>query len=152
MTALRDTPTSTQRVTRVRHYTEAMFQLDFGKYVRHMMKGVNAAFELKCSKTDYINFHRLREHDDHQPECLKAAKGEGLYYKIADDSMGQKPWDAFQMAGAKAYVIVMFRSEQIGQKEFVMIDIDDWENEEAKGNASLSEARAKEIGVTCELK
>jgi hypothetical protein len=152
MNASASTKTTTQLDTRVRDYRESDFQTDFGKYVRHMLRGVNASFELKCSKTAYINYHRLRERDDHQPECLKASKGDGLYFKIPDDSQGAKPFDCFNLAGAKAYVVVMFRSSQIGQKEFVMIDIDDWENEEAKGDASLTEGRAKEVGIICELK
>ena len=77
-----------------------------------------------------------------------------LVHKIADDSIGFKPFDCFHLRGVPAYVVVSFYTR--GEKEFYMIDVDMWrkefENSKKDGQRkSLTKDRAAEIGLTCLL-
>ena len=87
----------------------------------------------------------------HQKDALYGVKHRSLAYKIPDDSRNYKPFDCFFIKNAPAYVVVMFYER--GQKEFVMIDIDVFLEEERKSKRkSLTEERAKQIGEVCSLK
>lgn len=131
-----------------RYYLERHFQLDFGKWARHNLTQT-AALELKVSKTDSLPFNRL---EDHQFSALKAAKGSaGVYHKIADGTMGRKPFDCFYIANSAALVVVMFNCTLIGNKTFYLIDIDQWEQEATGDRRSLTEDRARVIGRVARL-
>ena len=130
-----------------RRFLEKDFQTLFGKWARHNLT-TTAALELKVSKTDSLQFSRL---EDHQFFALRAAKHSMVYHKIADGTQGRKPCDAFTIAGGDALIVVMFRCTVIGQKEFFLIDIDQWEQEAAGSRRSLTESRARAIGRVCRL-
>ncbi len=125
-----------------RDYKEKDFQRDFGKWAKHNWSA-STAFELKVSPTDSLAFSKV---EDHQLTNLRACKDRKLFYKIADDSIGQKPFDCLMMEKTKAYIVVMFRCKERGQKGFFMFDIDCWEREmRSTKRKSMTEERAREI-------
>lgn len=130
-----------------RNYLESDFQRDAGRYFRHKLDR-SALIEYKVSDTDSINFSRL---EPHQFAALKAAKHNRLYHKISDGTLDQKPADSFLLAKTDAWIVIMFRAKERGQKEFFLIDIDVWGVEMNKERKSLTEEKAKEIGVRCLL-
>lgn len=126
---------------------ERKFQTLFLNWLRHQSKLGTAVFELKLTKEGSLPFTALREH---QFQALQSSKHRRLAYKIADDSVGFKPFDCFQMRGVPAYVVISFYTR--GTKKFYMIDVDAWEEEwKASKRKSLTEKRAGEIGYTCLL-
>lgn len=126
---------------------EKDFQTRFMKWVRNNEYGT-AAYELKITKTKSLAFNALREH---QKIALLQTKHRKLAYKIADDSIGAKPFDCFVLEQIPAYVVVMFYKR--GQKEFFMIDIDKWVwEEENSDRKSLTVKKAREIGIAFSLK
>lgn len=81
---------------------------------------------------------------DHQVAALLLTKRTGLVYKIPDAGYGQKPFDCFFLKG-QAYVVVMFWKP--GQKEFFMIDIDEFVKlREETGRPSLTVEDAQRVG------
>ena len=126
---------------------ERKFQTQFLKWVRHQSKLSTAAFELKLTKEGSLPFSALKEH---QLEALYAVKHNRLAHKIADDSVGFKPFDCFHLREVPAFVVVSFYTR--GEKKFYMIDVDDWKKElEISKRKSLTKERAAEIGLTCLL-
>lgn len=128
-------------------YLERDFQTEFNRYLKfiHYKTG---AFELKATPLSNLPFSAVQEH---QESALYAAKHGNFVYKIADLG-NQNPFDCFMLVMVPAFVVVMFRSKERGQKEFVMIEIDAWLREKQESRrASLTEERAKEIGVTARL-
>ena len=122
---------------------EADFQTKFSKWAKYNIK-YSGAFELKLTKTSSIPFSSVA---DHQILNLKIAKHSNLVYKIMDVGLAQKPFDCFTLSNVQAYVVLMFYKR--GQKEFFMIDIDDFIKEkETSDRKSLLESRAREIGVS----
>lgn len=114
---------------------EADFGLRFRKYIEthHFRSG---AFELKQC-TSSLPFSAVK---DHQIAALKKVKYGKLFWKIADDSRGVKPFDYFFLNHASAYVVIKY----IGF--FCMIDIDAFVMEKgASKRKSLTGKRAKEI-------
>ncbi len=102
---------------------------------------------MKLTKGKSLPFDAVQPH---QVTALFNAKNGKLVYKISDESYGQKPFDSFMLVGTPAWVVIMFYAR--GQKTFYMIDIDMWMNEEKMSERkSITEARAKEIGMECEL-
>lgn len=125
-------------------YLEKDFQTDFSKWVKNIW-GMTGAFELKVATGSSLPFSAVKEH---QVAALWMAHMKGLGYKIPDDSIGQKPFDYFFLAGIDAWVVVMFRSRDRGQKEFFMIPIFIWMQEDRDSERrSLTEERARMIGV-----
>jgi len=128
---------------------EKDFQKMFNNWVKkNWLKGT-AVFELKMAKTKSLPFKALRET---QRLGLKLAseKGRKLVYKIADDSIGCKPFDSFCITGAPAYVVIMFYFAK--QKEFVMIPIESFIKEMIiSKRKSLTKKRAEEIGTVYKL-
>lgn len=126
-----------------------MQEKDFQTTFNHWIAGrshESAAFELKLTKEKSLPFSRLEEH---QKRALYLAKHQEIIFKIPDAGY-QNPFDSFLLKGVKAYVVVMFYER--GQKEFFMIDIDDWINEEKTSKRkSLTPERAREIGRVCHL-
>lgn len=117
---------------------EAKFQTRFSRFLRYGYTGKTAAFELKWAKGDSIPFSALRPH---QKDSLLAAKHGRLVYKIADDSIGFKPFDCFALKGTDAFVVIGFGSGKV-----FLIDIDDWcKEEDTSKRRSLTEERAEEL-------
>ena len=126
-----------------RKYSEADFCTEFGRWVKHAKLSSSMALEMKVSETDSIPFSALEEH---QADALLAAKHKQLYFKIPDTSFSPLPCDSFLLVNAPGMVVVMFRSQDHGQKEFFMIPIDAWKYEELSSERkSLTEDRAREI-------
>ena len=125
-----------------RNFKEKDFQQMFGAWARHNLN-TNALLELKVSKTDSLPFSRL---EDHQFSALKAAKHNRLFFKIPDGSMGRLPADAFMLAKSEAWIVIMFRCTEYGNRCFYMVDVDAWETEMAGPRRSLTEDRARSIG------
>lgn len=66
-----------------------------------------AAFELKIVPEGRA--YRFAQLPPHQERALvMSSSPTGVYHKISDQSMGQKPFDSFVLANAKAYVVVCF--------------------------------------------
>lgn len=125
---------------------ERDFQTEFTKWLkyRHYKTG---AYELKLTKNTSLPFNALARH---QRDALYHAKHGHVVFKIPDDSVGQKPFDAFMLVNVPAYVAVMFYER--GQKEFYLIDIDMWvQEEDLSTRKSLTPERAAEIGQVCTL-
>jgi hypothetical protein len=125
---------------------EKDFQTKFNKWLMHnwSVGGVSGAFELKLEKGKSLPFSAVK---DHQERALSLAKHHGLVYKIPDGNFEQKPFDVFILSQAAAFVVLQFYRH--GQKEFIMINIDNWLKEKATSKRkSLTEERAKEIGTT----
>jgi penicillin-binding protein-related factor A (putative recombinase) len=127
---------------------EANFQTLFSRWAKYNIDK-SMAFELKLEKGKSLPFSAVMEH---QLIALKLAKHGKLIHKIADGiAGGQKPFDCFTLAGVPAYVVIMFYRR--AQKEFYMIDVDVFINEkETSDRKSLTDQRAKEIGITCLLR
>lgn len=130
----------------IRFVTEANFQTEFSKWLkyRHYKTG---AFELKLCKGPSLPWSALAPH---QKDALYHAKHGHLVYKITDTGMTQKPFDCFMMVMVPTFVVVMFYKR--GQKQFYMIDIDRWCEEEQRGlRKSITPEMAAEMGTLCEL-
>lgn len=65
----------------------------------------SCAIEIKKCDGWTLNANALKEH---QRRNLTIAHDARLYYKIGDDSIGQKPFDAFVLKGAEAYLVIYF--------------------------------------------
>lgn len=99
---------------------EAQFQTLFKRWLDALWEGGSAAFELKRSKTDSLPFDAV---EVHQKENLLRANRGAFYYKIPDDSIGQKPFDCFVLRDVDAYIVIAFGPRI---KEFFLIPIDTW--------------------------
>lgn len=114
---------------------EKKFQTIFKHWAEaiHKKSGV---FELKVAKIS-LPFDAVKPH---QELALFKAKNKFLYFKLPDDSMGQKPCDSFMVSGVPAYVVILF------DRIFFLIDIDKWLTEKAGSKRkSLTKERAEEI-------
>lgn len=126
---------------------EKNFQTLFLKWVRHQPNLGTVVFELKLTKGGSLNFNALLPH---QLIALRAAKHNRIAYKIADDSVGFKPFDCFHIREVPAYIVIMYYTR--GEKKFYMIDVDVWDKEvKISKRKSLTKERAAEIGLTCLL-
>ena len=98
----------------------------------------SAVFELKQTQGKSIPFSDVKEHQE-----LNLVSAEtGLYYKIPDDSMGEKPFDCFCLKGVKGYVVLFFK------KTFYIIEIHTFIKCKAWSNrASITEEMAKNIAI-----
>lgn len=120
--------------------TEAKFQTAFNKWAKHNID-FSGAFELKLVKGNSMPFSAVMEH---QVQNLLIVKHSILTYKIPDAGIAQKPFDCFTLKG-NAFIVINYYIR--GQKEFVIIDIDDFVKEkETSERKSLTEERAKQIG------
>lgn len=124
-----------------------MKEKDFQVTAKHWIENEalkSGAYEFKLVHGKTIPFNALAPH---QKAALLAVRRGKVYYKIPDEGRNQKPFDAFLLNQAEAYVVVMFYER--GKKEFVIIDILVWNaEEEMSQRKSLTEQRAKEIGHT----
>lgn len=131
-------------------YHEKDFQSTFTSWVKANpnMFPTSTAFELKLTKGKSLPFNAVMEH---QITALQKAKWRGVFHKISDMSFGYKPFDAFWLRGAQAYVVIMY---YVPQKRHVCYAIDvDVFVKEARGSRrkSLTEERANEIGIFIQL-
>jgi hypothetical protein len=118
---------------------EKDFQREFHKWCKYNWF-ITSAFELKLCKSNSLNFKAVAPH---QEENLFKTCTEGLFYKIPDDSIGQKPFDCFKIKGY-GFIVVMYYKP--GNKEFFIIDINNWLAEKSRSNrCSLTEEKAREI-------
>jgi len=83
---------------------EAAFQRAFGRWLQYEYKGPGAVFELKRTLTNSLPLKEIRAH---QVRALSMADT-GLYYKIPDDSMAQKPFDCFFLKGTPGFVVIAY--------------------------------------------
>jgi hypothetical protein len=126
-------------------YHEKDFQQRFNLWCMHNID-CSSAFELKITKGTSLPFAALAPH---QKENLLAARHRKLIWKIPDLG-ATNPFDSFCLCESAAYVVVQFYFR--GQKEFFLIDIDKWVDEEKTSERkSLTEDRARAIGKTCLL-
>lgn len=126
--------------------TEAKFQTAFSRWASHNLNKT-VVCELKLTKDKSIPFNALAPH---QLGALKRATIGCVRHKISDSGFDQKPFDHFTICHSPAYVVIMFYRH--GQKEFFMIPVGIWEKEELTSKRkSLTEGRAREIGVSCYL-
>ncbi len=137
-----------------RKYTEHTFQPKFDSWFlknRHRFS-TSVLIELKTSDGSTFNYSHIRSNQD---EALQNCTGDkGVYHRIESAPhkyQSKKPSDSFFIRNAKGYLAVMYRQKEIGQKEFFIIPYPALIAERAKGEASLSEQRAGEIGIKCTL-
>lgn len=132
--------------------TEAQFNTQFGKWVKHCYTGPSAGFELKFTKKNSVPFTEFTRQEQQIPSTRACKSSRGCYHKISDDSRGRKPFDCFVIKDAKGYFVIMYHQGR-GSKEFIMIDVDDLVAEmEIATRKSLTLERAREIGTSEFLK
>jgi hypothetical protein len=124
---------------------EAEFGTKFGKWAYHEWPDKdNAYFELKVSLTDSLPFSAV---SDKQVNNLGIKK---FVHKFSDfDRMGT-PFDMVCFCG-KGYVVIQFYRP--GNKEFFIIPrVTFLQEKEVSARKSLTETRARELGMVCMLK
>lgn len=119
---------------------EAIFQTLFKRWLAARWKGGSAVFELKRTLHGSIPWSAVKPH---QEEALVQATLGQLYYKIPDDSYGQKPFDCFVVKNVDAYVVIAFGKQL---KKFYLIHIGNWINARTEtGGPSCTEEAAANI-------
>lgn len=117
---------------------EAQYQIIFKHWLQSgAWQNGAALFELKQTQGKSIPFDAVQPH---QIRALVACeqKHAGLYFKIPDDSQGEKPVDCFYLVGIKGYVVLFF-----GSKHFYVIPIQSFLREERKSQRrSITESMA----------
>ena len=123
---------------------EQKFTTEAKKYLAQKLR-MTGAFEMKVATGKRIPFSSLAPH---QEKALLLAKHGCLSYKIPDVGYDKKPFDMFILAGTSANVVVRFADSK--DREFYIIDIDDWIKARTKPSLTLDECRqlAWHIGVT----
>lgn len=106
-------------------------QTVFKHWVQAQWSNGSAAFELKRTLTDRFYIPDLQEH---QVVALRQAYSGTLYHKIADDSIGVKPFDCFVLQQSLAYVVIAFGTRLT---EFFVIPIWVWD-EKVAGKTSVT--------------
>ena len=100
-----------------------------------------AVFELKYTDGESIAFSSVK---DHQIRSLIAADF-GLYYKIPDDSIGQKPFDCFYLIGVPGYVVLFF-----GRNFYIIPAAKFQELSETSARRSMTEEMAQQSALISE--
>lgn len=88
--------------------SEAKFQGEFFNWLKNNPPMVSTAYEYKYVKGNTFNIKQWKKKHPHQIRGLLNASNNWMYHKISDQSMGQKPFDAFVMANAEAYLVIFF--------------------------------------------
>lgn len=126
-------------------FKEKDFQTSFTKWLKYKYQG-SGCFELKLCKEKSLPFSAV---EPHQIQALLNAKHQHIEFKIPDVGY-QNPFDCFRLEHVPAFVVIMFYRR--GQKEFFMIDIDDFVSEiQISERKSLTENRVREIGLSASL-
>jgi len=125
------------------HKREAKAQVVFKHFLQSgKYTGPSACFELKRTMTDSLPFSAVEEH---QEEALDAALNRALYYKIPDDTQGQKVFDCFYLTNTVGYIVISYGPKL---KSFVLVPINDWKHErKTSKRRSLTYDRALQIGT-----
>lgn len=123
---------------------ESTFQTKFNSWLRNVYK-VTGAYELKVTNDKSIPYSRL---EVHQENWLQTVTNKTAVYKIADDSIGHKPFDCFCLSGMPAYVVVLY----VKSKTFYLITINNWiyYRDNVSKRKSLTESEAKKIATLSE--
>jgi hypothetical protein len=116
---------------------EAQFGLKFKSWLRAnpMPSG---GYELKQTTTSSLPFSAVK---DHQINGLLACKtGQGITYKLPDDSISIKPFDYMHIANNYGWIVIKY------PKGFVIIDVDNFilERDRSK-RKSLTWEKAQDI-------
>ena len=121
---------------------EAKMQVVMKHYLQSdKYRGGSMALELKRTLEDSLPFSEVKEH---QENALEAALKNFLYYKIPDDSIGEKPFDCFYLTNTLAYVVIAYGRQL---RSFVFIPIEVWKQEKTMSKRrSLTHDRALQIG------
>lgn len=126
-------------------FQEKDFQTIFNKWCKHFINST-AVFELKITRGGSLSFDSVK---DHQSSALYAAVKNKVVWKIPDAGY-QNPFDSFVITGASAFVVIMFHAKH---DNFYIIPIEKWLHEaDNSSRKSITEEKAKEIGVPCSLK
>lgn len=126
---------------------EKDFQTKFLKWAKNQTNLKSGAFELKLTKGKSLPFSALQPH---QKQGLLNTKHSKLAYKIPDDTIGYKPFDCVFLKELPAFVVIQFYKR--GEKNFYMIDIDDWVKlEEKSKRKSITEEMANKNGLRLSL-
>lgn len=125
---------------------EAKFTTKFQKWLAKNWDQTGP-IEVKVSNNHRIAFAQFPEH---QIRALRMAKHNKVVWKIPD--LGRtNPFDLILYCKSGAWVCLVFFVDT-DQEVFYILDIDVWIAEEIKcSEKSITEARAKEIGQTCDL-
>lgn len=116
---------------------EAKAQIVFSHYLKARWTHGPACFELKYTDEKSIPFSAVQPH---QITALYAVESTGLYYKIPDDSIGQKPFDCFYLTGVQGYVVLFFG------RNFYIIPVEAFVHEsKTSTRKSITEDVAKNI-------
>lgn len=132
---------------------EKQIQTLFGKWLQENPRPHASAYELKLARGSTLPFSAVREH---QVTALLAVKREGIYHKIADQTIGRnntfgwtlkKPFDCVWLNGLNAYLAVIFYKPR-QPKVLYCIDIEDWIKETKTSlKKSITEKRANELAI-----
>ena len=119
------------------------------KRIRDEMK-VSCAVEVKVAHRGHaIAFGALEEH---QERALLLAADRGMYWKISDDTFGQKPFDGFIFCAAPAYVAILWPRTTLNPnlETLTVLRIQDWisEREAALGRGEKSLSRERAIALS----
>jgi hypothetical protein len=137
---------------------EQKFQTQFGKWCQAVQqkefqetgKKISYGYELKQTKNQRLNWNAVK---DHQIRGLITDRETGRHYKFPDVGFTRYPYDSRWMQISEGYVVIKYRSEERGNSEFVMVEVDEYVYEKERSEEkSLHEDRAIEIGVLQDLK
>lgn len=130
---------------------EQKFTTKLGKSLKVTLNnlGHSLAYEIKQTKTDYLNYRLVK---DHQIAGLLTLRDKGLWYKFPDVGYTRFPIDAMFLQVKESYVIIRYNSLLRGNKEYVQVPIDEFVYHKNLGkDKSLKEKKAIEIGELCIL-
>lgn len=108
---------------------------EIGKRMRDDPRFGSCAVEVKVCKGKTLGRGALKEH---QRRALEIAARGALYFKISDESYGQKPFDLFVLKKSEAYVVVCFEGSL---KKCFAVEI-----EKFPSNESLTLDEAERVG------
>lgn len=130
---------------------EQKFQTAFGKWINATSKGKSQAkgYELKQTKNKRLLWSAVK---DHQLQGLIVDRDIGRHHKYPDVGYTRYPYDSTFIRILEGYIVIKYRSQEKGNTEFVMVDVDEFINEKTKSSeASLHEDRAIAIGELKDL-
>lgn len=127
------------------YMTEQTFTTKLTHWLRNFCTET-CAFEVKITKEKSVPFDVLKEHQKH---ALEMCALRSVAYKIPDSGY-QNPFDGVFLRACPAYVVIYF--DKKGNKEFFMIPIEDWlEEERTSTRKSITESRCRDLGYQCFL-
>ncbi len=99
---------------------ETQFQTLFGIWLSFNKPLHSQNYELKVTDDGTFNLKEWRNKQPHQPRSLKQANSDtGIFHKISDMSMGQKPFDSFFIRNTESLLVIYFNK----YSEFFIIPI-----------------------------